>query len=727
MPPELHAQTPPPTGALVRKSSYVHIVRLTEGRALAVHALTQLRLAIDTQVAAIIDWFDAPRRMPAEIGALLALHPIDPPVMAGCLATLMEHGVLTAEDPATEATSAAARLGELHGRDPGEALDQWRRQAGQGADANWAVTETLGADQLGRALKHCWDVLLFGDCELQMEADFLRRIAAERDVDLRVGTGFPDDLRLAAEKPHRAILIGALRSRRMVAQGSPEDHGGDPAAIYIAEARQVIEGLRRHSDAPILIDNLPEPTVQPLGFADRGPHGHRNRFRRVNLALESLAESFADVHVVDVAAALNGEGTARLLDDGLVGFTHFGSAGWMLQRPVGELAAVHGLFPDTEPLAAFVGGSPYRREVVAAQAHMDALDVVLGRARKKCVILDLDGTLWPGVLAETGAPFAWTPETSGLYSYIGLYFGLHEALKALKRRGVVLACVSKNDEALVRELWRYPDHYPHDRLLTPDDFVTLRINWDDKPSNIRSIADELGFALDAFVFVDDHPVERERVRQALPQVEVWGEDPFALRRLLLTDPRLQSASLTAEAAARTALVKSQLDRDRQRGAATDADAFLASLDVAYEFDQPRDGDVLIRVAELFQRTTQYNTTGRTFSAGDLARHAAAGEVFIAHVRDRFGDYGLVAAAVLHRGEIITFVMSCRVIGLKVESRFLAHMLAGVESEVEARIVPTARNGPVRHLYAENGFHLDGDVWRRAPSALVGDAATLAPV
>ena len=122
------------------------------------------------------------------------------------------------------------------------------------------------------------------------------------------------------------------------------------------------------------------------------------------------------------------------------------------------------------------------------------------------MIVDLDGTLWPGVLAETGSPFAWTPEISGAFSFIGLYFGLHEALKSLKKRGVVLACVSKNDEATVRELWKYPDHYPKHRLLTPDDFVTWRVNWDDKVGNIRSIAEELGFALDAFLFIDDNAV-----------------------------------------------------------------------------------------------------------------------------------------------------------------------------------------------------------------------------
>jgi FkbH-like protein len=701
---------------LIRKSSYVHLTVLAEDRVLIVHAISHFRLVVDKEVAAIVDWFAAPRDMPGEMPTLLAAHTLEPDVLAGCLATLMERGVLTDKDAKAEGAEVAARLNELHGRDPGEALDRLRREDKQGADPYWSVSAKQGADQLGQAFRLRWDVLLFGDCELQMEADFLRRAAAALGVDLRVATGFPDDLRLAGERPHKAILIGALRSRKMVAQGSAADHGGDPTRVYIDEARAMIEGLRTQSDAPILIDNLPEPTVQPMGFADKGVHSHRNRFRLLNLQLEILAGEYPDVHIVDIAAALNAEGGARLLDDGLVGLTHFGSPGWMLQRPERELAAVHGLFPDTQPLKDLVGAHPYRREEVAARAHMDALSVLLGLDAKKCVILDLDGTLWPGVLAETGAPFAWTPEISGLYSYVGLYFGLHEALLALKRRGVLLACVSKNDEALVRELWRYPDHYPKDRLLTLDDFVTVRIDWEDKAANIRSIADELGFALDAFIFVDDHPVERERMRSALPQVSVMGEDPFALRRALLSDPRLQTPAVTGEAAARTLLVKSQLDRERQRTGAADADGFLASLDVVCAFDRPSDPDLLARVVELFQRTTQFNTTGRTFALAELTRHAAAGRVFIAHASDRFGDYGLVAATVVEDGEIVAFAMSCRVIGLKVEHRFLAHVLevlAEAHDVVEAYIVPTPRNGPVRHLYADNGFHPAGDDrWRR---------------
>ncbi len=713
---------------LVRRSAYVHLTRLGGGRVLAVHAMSQLRLVVDEQVAAILDGFALARDMPHELETMPACRGLDPEVLAGCLATLMERGLLTDKDPAAEEADMAATLVELHGRDgtdPGAALDALRRRSKDGAEAYWSVTEAQGAEVLARPMRHRLDVLLFGDCELQMEADFLRREAARRGVALRIATGFPDDLRLAAERPHDAILVGALRSRRMVAMGSAEDHGGDPATIYVAEARAVLEGLRGVSPAPILLDGLPEPTVQPLGFADRGEHGHRNRFRRVNLALEDLAAGFADVHVVDMAAALNAEGSAALLDDGLVGFTHFGGAGWMLQRPGRERAAVHDIVPEPTPLETAVGGDAYRRERVAARAHMDALAVVRGIDRKKCVIVDLDGTLWPGVLAETGAPFAWTPEISGGYSYVGLWFGIHEALLALKRRGVLLACVSKNDEAMVRRLWRYDDHYPRERLLTPDDFVSWRVNWSDKPANIAAIADELGFARDAFLFVDDHPVERERVRQALPEVEVWGEDLYGLRRRLLSDPRLQTPNLTGEAAGRTDLVKAQLGRDRQRTTAIDGADFLRSLQVKVRVERADAAAPLARVAELFARTTQFNTTGRRFGVGELAARAEAGRLFIAHAQDRFGDYGLVAAAVLERGEITGLVMSCRVIGLGVERALVEAVVAAAgEAETIARIVETDRNGPVRNVYADAGFRLRDGVWRRAVPAVgqLGEAA-----
>jgi FkbH-like protein len=708
---------------IFQRSRFVHLLPLSAGRSLAVHGVSQVRITADAELTQVLRYFEVPRTLPDDLGGLLALVPYGAEVLVQCLAALHEAALITHLTPEEELAEAAERLSARQGRDPSDVLDLYRRALKEGADPAWGRPAAKGIGDLAGAPRPALAVLMFGDCDLQMEADFLRQAGQARGFDLKIAATFPDDVRFAQERAADILIVGALRSRRTIFEDGGLEDGAPPYSRYIAEARALLDGLRAVSRAPILIDNLPEPTVQPLGAADRGPGGHRNRVRRANLALAELVETYDDVHLVDMAAAFNAVGSAKTIDDGLTSFSHFGAPGWMLQRPVSERAAVHGIFPDMAPLAAQVGGDPSFREGVAAKAHMDALTVVLGLDRRKCVILDLDGTLWPGVLAETGAPFAWSPEVSGAFSYVGLYFGLHEACKALKRRGVVLACVSKNDEATVRELWRYPDSYPVERLLTPDDFVTWRVNWDDKVDNIRSIAEELGFGLDALVFVDDNAVERERVIQRLPEVSVLGEDPFALRRALLDDPRLQRPRLTDEAARRSDLVKAQLQRKRLQAqtpnAAPDEAALIASLKVERRIGRLDPASQGARVVELFQRTTQFTTTGRTFSQFDLERivRAEDGGVFVMQVRDRFADHGLTAAAVIEDCEIAALAMSCRVIGLGVEHAFLQHILdemAGANAALCGQILTTPRNAPVRNLYADNGFVRDGEgMWRIA--------------
>jgi FkbH-like protein len=184
---------------------------------------------------------------------------------------------------------------------------------------------------------------------------------------------------------------------------------------------------------------------------------------------------------------------------------------------------------------------------------------------------------------------------------------------------------------------------------------------------------------------------------------------------LLTDPRLQTAERTPEAAVRTELVKAQLGRARARSQGDDG-SFLDRLQVEVDASPARADAPFARIAELFDRTTQFNATGRRFPLAELERRAALGEVFTARARDRFGDYGLVAAAVTEGGEIAAFVMSCRVIGLGVEAALMREVLAALSAhwhEAVGRIVETERNGPVRNLFADAGFAFDGEVWRKA--------------
>jgi FkbH-like protein len=166
-------------------------------------------------------------------------------------------------------------------------------------------------------------------------------------------------------------------------------------------------------------------------------------------------------------------------------------------------------------------------------------------------------------------------------------------------------------------------------------------------------------------------------------------------------------------------VKAQLGRESLRASAEDEQAFLASLEIECRVERLRTGAPLRRVEELFQRTTQFNATGLKFSMGELAAllFSEAGEIFTMTVRDRFADHGLVGAAVVTEREIVGFALSCRVLGLGVEHRFLDAILrelAAGYDEVVARIVETPRNGPVRNLYRDGGFSPQPDgSWRRA--------------
>jgi FkbH-like protein len=714
----------------LRRSCFVHQLPVGAGRILVLHAVNYVRLNATQEVSDMIAFFAEPRALPDAYDALAKLLPYDRDTLMRSVDTLVRRGILTEKTPAEETAELAKELGETYGRDPLDLLERYRREMKEGSEPYWAAAAAQGLEDLGGA-KTRLDIVLFGECEIQMESDFLRREASKRNLDLRVSATFPDDLRFASEHKHDAIIVGALRARHEIV-GNAKAGALPHQTPYIAQARQMLKDLRERTSAPILIDNLPEPTVQPLGLAERGLDGHRTRFRLANVALADLAAGFPDVHVIDVAAALGAIGSERLLDDAQMHFTHFGSPGWLLQRPEKEMAAVHYAFPDMAPLVQSLGGDPYIRENAMARIHIDALTTVLGIGRKKCVIVDLDGTLWPGVLAETGSPFAWDPSTSGPFSFAGVFFGIHEALLCLKRRGMVLACVSKNDEATVRELWKYAEHYPRQQLLTPDDFVTWRVNWNDKVSNIRSIADELGFALDTFLFIDDHPIERDRVRQHLPGVDVWGENLLELRRALLNDPRLQVPAIaTEESASRTDLVKAQLSRRRFHAQAPDEQQYIASLKIQCRVERLTAGAALARIEELFQRTTQFNTTSRKFTVAELQALLAdaASAIFSIHVSDRFGDHGLAGAAVLTQGEILGLALSCRVLGLGIEHQFLKHIIdmqGNVYDTLVARIVETSRNIPVRNIYRDNGFSQnENGLWQLTMKPALPRPASLA--
>lgn len=375
-----------------------------------------------------------------------------------------------------------------------------------------------------------------------------------------------------------------------------------------------------------------------------------------------------------------------------------------------------------DPKYWLMGKIPYGLRVFdeAALDVRAAVAATLGLTRK-LLVLDLDHTLWGGIVGDDG----WQNLELGGTSPVGeAYLAFQRAIKALQRRGVALAICSKNDERIALEaIEKHPE-----MVLRTGDFAAWRINWRDKAENLRELLDELNLTTRAAVFIDDSPAERARVRDAWPEVLVpdWPADPAqyatALRRLRCFD----AVRVTAEDRARTASYVAERRRRETRAQAATFDDWLASLELSITQAELNDAD-LPRAAQLLNKTNQFNLTTRRLPEAELRAFAAAEgrHVLTYRVRDRFGDYGLTGLASLEIAgpvaTIVDFVLSCRVMGRRVEHTIMDRLCrfaadAGCRVIV-GRYVPTEKNGPCAGFLSECGFaKTPEDCWERRLAA-----------
>jgi FkbH-like protein len=327
---------------------------------------------------------------------------------------------------------------------------------------------------------------------------------------------------------------------------------------------------------------------------------------------------------------------------------------------------------------------------------------------RKLLVLDLDDTLWGGVVGDVG----WQNLKLGGHDPVGEAFvGFQRTLRALTNRGVVLGLVSKNTEVVALEAI---DLHP-EMVLRRSDFAGWRINWQDKAQNLIELAAEVNLGLDSVVFIDDNPAERARIREALPQVLVpeWPADKLLYEKALAELTCFDAAALSEEDQARTRMYVSERERKALKGLAQSAEEYLASLGLRVTVDSLNPTN-LPRATQLLNKTNQMNLATRRLTETQFRDWAEAEEhrTFVFRVADRFDDYGLTGLASLSHdgttGQVIDFVMSCRVIGRGVEEVML-HTLAehgrslGLE-RLMARYAPTARNVPCKDFFAErSGF------------------------
>lgn len=323
--------------------------------------------------------------------------------------------------------------------------------------------------------------------------------------------------------------------------------------------------------------------------------------------------------------------------------------------------------------------------------------------RKKCIVLDLDNTLWGGVLGEEGV--------SGIKiggDYPGkAYLFFQNSLLQLSKSGVILAVCSKNNESDVLEVWERNPFI----VLKKEQFAAYRINWNDKASNIKELSEELNIGLDSFVFVDDNPSERELVKQMLPMVSVpqFPTQPYDLPCFFkrLVEEYFKIYSITEEDKKKTEQYKANAARVQSQRSFADFGAFLESLNIQITIEPANEFNIS-RIAQMTQKTNQFNLTTKRYTESDVKGFLSRGwKVWCISVADRFGDNGITGCIMVNGCEIDTFLLSCRILGKGIEKAFLKKILAMLKENglevIEASYLPTAKNVQVAEFYDGCGF------------------------
>ena len=440
--------------------------------------------------------------------------------------------------------------------------------------------------------------------------------------------------------------------------------------------QQEIEAILEHAKGTLLVHTLSLPAMPGEGLLTfKQNKGLYYWVTQTNELLKEMAQKYPRVFIIDIQAIEKRLGRAQCFDWRL----------WLMAKS---------LF------------TPILLREIAIE--IGALMRALSGKTKKCLVLDCDQTLWGGIVGEDGLEgIALSPD-----EYPGnMYYQFQSQILSLQQKGVILALCSKNNP---EDVWQVLEQHPH-CLIKKEHIVAFRINWEDKASNLQALAQELNLGLDSFVLVDDNPMECAWVKQALPEVEVlqlpdplWAQVDFLLGRRLF-----ETMSVTQEDLERTRMYQKQADRRSVESSFVNMDDFLRSLELKVILAKAQNSDIP-RISQLTQKTNQFNLTTRRYSEKDIEQILSQGDdVLTLKVSDRFGDFGLVGVVIvkynLAEASIDTFLLSCRVLGRKVEEVALDQALKQAKSRgaktVLGEFIPTAKNHQTEDFYKHAGFQL----------------------
>lgn len=333
--------------------------------------------------------------------------------------------------------------------------------------------------------------------------------------------------------------------------------------------------------------------------------------------------------------------------------------------------------------------------------------------RKKCIVLDLDNTLWGGIIGDDGIEnIKLSNDGEGK-----AFYDFQRELLKLYNRGILLAVNSKNTEEIVLETM---EKHPY-MVLKPDHFISMKINWNNKAQNMQEIADEINIGLDSLVFLDDSEFEREVIMNKFPEIftpalpKDFSEYPNFIRQLDVFD----FLSLTGDDFARNEMYKANVQRDNLKMNVVNIEDFYYSLDMKATVDRITPFQVP-RIAQMTQKTNQFNLRTQRYTESDIKRFMEDEnhEVYFLSLADKFGDNGIVGTAIVNldgdAAFIDSFIFSCRALGRTAETALLNFMVKDAKAkglkELIGEYIPTKKNMPCKDFYKDHGFEEKNGKW-----------------
>ncbi len=444
----------------------------------------------------------------------------------------------------------------------------------------------------------------------------------------------------------------------------------------LKEIQSLIQKIKKGSSAKILLHNFEIPLYSPLGILEnKQKFGFIESVEALNVSLRDVFKADTQVFIFNYDSFCSRIGKQKIIDYKMY---YLGDMKMDLQY-IPELCSEYLAY--IKPLTSIT---------------------------KKCIVLDLDNTLWGGIIGEDGLEgikIGPTPEGRPFLEF-------QKYLLSLFNRGVILTINSKNNLEDALEVFQ---EHPH-MLLKEEHFATMKINWKDKISNMKTIAEEINIGLDSLVYIDDDKLNREMIRDSLPEVLVVDlpEDPSLYLKALMEINDFNTFQITEEDKRKGQTYVEQRKRQDIQKFATDITKYLKKLELVVTIEKP-DPFNIPRISQLTQKTNQFTLTTIRYLEEEVKQFARSDNFLVVSIKveDKFGDNGITGVAIVEKGankwRIDTFLLSCRVIGRRVEETLLAYILEMAKKEkaniLIGEFIPTKKNIPAKDFYKNNGFKL----------------------